>query len=152
MISLPLWPREPFILFSLPCPVESRNYGVALVGAWHPARVNPLQSNTMTIFKLDNCRSFPRTSMCWGFLPSCIFNATQESSLCIRQYNKHCRASGACSETQSACNTKWKRFTLIELCFTVGSLQQSMTSFSPIPSTSIHVSKLLCQVSFVISH
>ena len=32
---------EPFVIFSLPCPVEEGSDRAALVGTWHPARVNP---------------------------------------------------------------------------------------------------------------
>ena len=35
--------HEPFVLFSLPCPVEEGSDRAALVGTWHPARVNPPQ-------------------------------------------------------------------------------------------------------------
>lgn len=80
---------------------------------------------TMTIFKSDNYKSFPRTSTCCcvGFppLPPKLYFLMQlwESFLCIRQYNKHSRASGAYRETQRARNKEWKCFTLIELCFAV---------------------------------
>lgn len=105
---------------------------------------------TVTIFKSDNYKSFPRTRT-RVFFQAIFFNATQ-SFLCIRQYKKHISASEAYRETQCACNTKWKCFTLIELSFAVDSLSLIITSFSPIVSALIHVSKLLCQVSFVISH
>lgn len=32
---------------------------------------------TTGIFKLDNYKSFPRTSKCWGFSQAIFFNATQ---------------------------------------------------------------------------
>ena len=33
--------HETFVIFSLPCPVEEGSDRAALVGTWHPARVNP---------------------------------------------------------------------------------------------------------------
>ena len=35
--------HEPFVTFSLPCPAEEGSDRAALVGTWHPARVNPPQ-------------------------------------------------------------------------------------------------------------
>ena len=33
--------HEPFVVFYLSCPAEKGSDGVALVGTWGPARVNP---------------------------------------------------------------------------------------------------------------
>lgn len=33
---------EPFIVFFLPCPAEERSNGAAVMGTWHPGRVNPV--------------------------------------------------------------------------------------------------------------
>ena len=35
--------QEPFVIFSLPCPVEEGSDRAVLVGMLHPARVNPPQ-------------------------------------------------------------------------------------------------------------
>uniref|UniRef100_A0A8C5X8C4 Uncharacterized protein n=1 Tax=Malurus cyaneus samueli TaxID=2593467 RepID=A0A8C5X8C4_9PASS len=36
--------HEPFVKFSLLCPAEEGSERVGLVGAWHPANINPQQS------------------------------------------------------------------------------------------------------------
>jgi len=37
--------QEPFVLLSLPCPVEEGSDKATLLGIWHPARVNPPQED-----------------------------------------------------------------------------------------------------------
>ena len=43
--------HEPFVIFSLPCPAEEGSDRAALVGTWHPARVNPPHQPTKQIYK-----------------------------------------------------------------------------------------------------
>lgn len=59
--------RKPFLLCSLPCPAEEGGDRVALVGSWHPSRVNPPQRQRYFVKK----RNFSqRTSLCcrWTYL------------------------------------------------------------------------------------
>ena len=55
--------HEPFIIFSLPCPAEEGSDRVALVGTWHPARVNPphpQNQNTVIAKLLPVLHGFPK--------------------------------------------------------------------------------------------
>lgn len=98
-----IWTHEPFVMFSLPCPVAKGCNRVTSVGSWHPPWVNPLHwSKTFgTGYEIKSSYVFENTAILADIKLLTIYHSTEWRShristtynLCYLQWDiaLHCK-------------------------------------------------------------